>query len=153
MSTRLPRLLPRIRRAALTRSQMMSRIRSRNTRPELATGAAVHAMGIRFRRHADDLPGKPDLVNRSRKWAIFVHGCFWHSHEACKLASNPKSNKGYWTEKLRRNQARDREKIAVLRRMGFRVLVVWECDVRHGGRLRRALKRFFAADLRLASRR
>lgn len=144
MRPALPKLLARNRRAPLTRSQMMSRIRSRDTRPELVTGAAVHALGVRFRKHATDLPGKPDLVNRKKKWAIFVHGCFWHSHKACKLASDPKSNRGYWTEKLRRNQARDAKKIALLRKMGFRVLVVWECDVRDGRRLRVALNRFFA---------
>jgi DNA mismatch endonuclease (patch repair protein) len=123
---------------------MMSRIRSRGTRPELVTGAAVHALGVRFRKHATDLPGKPDLVNRRKKWAIFVHGCFWHSHEACKLASNPKSNKDYWSEKLRRNQARDAKNITHLRKMRFRVLVVWECEVRDGQRLNVALNKFFA---------
>src|SRR6267154_5962097 len=118
----LPKLLSRKKRAPLTRSQMMSRIRSRDTQPELLTRAALHALGVRFRNHALDLPGRPDIVNRKKKWAIFVHGCFWHSHEACKLASNPKSNSGYWTEKLQRNQARDAEKIALLCKMGFRVL-------------------------------
>ena len=145
MRSALPKLPARSKRAPLTRSQMMSRIRSRDTRPELATGSAVHALGLRFRKHASDLPGKPDLANRKNKWAIFVHGCFWHSHEVCRLASTPKSNTGYWGEKLRRNRTRDAEKIALLRAMGFRVLVVWECDVRHGQRLRAALKRFFRA--------
>jgi DNA mismatch endonuclease (patch repair protein) len=143
MRSSVPKLLSRNKRAPLNRSQMMSRIRSRDTLPERTASAAVHALGIRFRKHASDLPGKPDLVNRTKRWAIFVHGCFWHSHEACKLASNPKSNRGYWVEKLRRNKERDAKRIALLRQMGFRVLVVWECDVRDGRRLHRILGRFF----------
>jgi DNA mismatch endonuclease (patch repair protein) len=146
MRSALPKLLSRKKRPPLTRSQMMARIRSRDTRPEVATRAAVHSMGLRFRKHAADLPGNPDIVNRRNKWAIFVHGCFWHSHDACRLASNPKSNKVYWTEKLRRNQSRDREKIALLCLMGFRVLVIWECEVRDGVRLGSALRRFFFGD-------
>jgi DNA mismatch endonuclease (patch repair protein) len=145
MPSEVPKLLPRHKREPLTRSQMMARIRSRDTRPEIATRSAVHALGIRFRKHADKLPGKPDLANCTKRWAIFVQGCFWHSHAECRLASNPKSNRGYWEEKLRRNQERDKENLAALRDMGFRVLVVWECDVRNG-KLRRMLKRFFRRD-------
>lgn len=129
----------------------MARIRSENTRPEILTREAVHALGFRFRNHVSSLPGKPDLANRRRKWAIFVHGCFWHSHRACKLASDPKSNKEYWGEKLRRNQARDAEKIAALRGLGFKVLVVWECDTRDGLRLKRALQKFIARRMRSAN--
>ena len=121
----------------------MARIRSKNTRPEVLTRSAVQALGLRFRNHVDDLPGKPDLANKARKWAIFVHGCFWHSHTGCRLASSPKSNTGYWAEKLARNEARDAEKIAALEAQGYRVLVVWECDVRDGVRLQRALESFF----------
>lgn len=135
---------PRRKRDPLTRSQMMSRIRSKNTRPEVLTRSAVQALGLRFRNHVDDLPGKPDLANKTRKWAIFVHGCFWHSHPDCQLASSPKSNTGYWTEKLARNKARDTDKIAALRALGFRVLVIWECDVRDGVRMTRALHDFFS---------
>jgi DNA mismatch endonuclease (patch repair protein) len=104
-------------------------------------------MGLRFRNHVDDLPGKPDLANKSRRWAIFVHGCFWHSHPGCRLASSPKSNTGYWTDKLARNKARDADKIAALEAQGFRVLIVWECDVRNGERLREALAAFFSEKL------
>jgi DNA mismatch endonuclease (patch repair protein) len=123
---------------------MMARIRSKNTRPEVLTRSAVRALGQRFRNHVGDLPGKPDLANKTRKWAIFVHGCFWHSHAGCRLASSPKSNTGYWSEKLARNQARDADKIAALESQGYRVLVVWECDVRNGERLKHALQAFFA---------
>jgi DNA mismatch endonuclease (patch repair protein) len=122
---------------------MMSRIRSKDTRPEILTRAAVHGLGRRFRKHVRDLPGKPDIANKSQKWAIFVHGCFWHSHSGCRLASDPKSNRSYWGEKLAGNQSRDAAKIGALRGLGFRVLVVWECEVRDGGRLDRALSAFF----------
>jgi DNA mismatch endonuclease (patch repair protein) len=124
---------------------MMARIRSKNTKPEMLTRSAVQALGLRFRNHVDDLPGKPDLANKTCKWAIFVHGCFWHSHGRCRLASSPKSNTGYWTNKLARNKARDADKIASLKAKNFRVLVVWECDVRDGARLKHALKTFFAS--------
>src|ERR1700680_3529174 len=130
MPTAIAKIPPRRKRDPLTRSQMMARIGSKDTRPEIKTRAAVHAFGLRFRNHVADLPGRPDLANRARKWAIFVHGCFWHSHRGCNLASAPKTNTGYWTEKLHRNQARDADKVAALRSMGFRVLIIWECDVR-----------------------
>jgi DNA mismatch endonuclease (patch repair protein) len=139
----LPKLAPRRKRAPLTRSQMMGRIRSRDTQPEIITRAAVHALGLRFRKHVTSLPGNPDLANKSHKWAIFVHGCFWHSHQKCKLASCPKSNRSYWEEKLRRNQARDVEKIGILRGKGFEVLVIWECEVRDVGQMQGALEKFF----------
>jgi DNA mismatch endonuclease (patch repair protein) len=122
---------------------MMARIRSENTRPELLTRAAVHALGFRFRHNVSSLPGKPDLANKKRKWAIFVHGCFWHSHSGCKLASDPKTNKQYWDDKLKRNQVRDAAKISAIRALGFEVLVVWECHVRDGARLQEELREFF----------
>jgi DNA mismatch endonuclease, patch repair protein len=139
----IAKIPPRRKREPLTRSEMMARIRSKNTKPEVVTRSAVQALGLRFRNHVDSLPGKPDLANKTRKWAVFVHGCFWHSHAGCRLASSPKSNTGYWSEKLARNRARDAEKIALLESQGFRALVVWECDVRDGARLKRALMSFF----------
>jgi DNA mismatch endonuclease (patch repair protein) len=139
----LPKILPRRKRLPLTRSQMMARIRSRDTRPEVLTRAAVHALGFRFRKHVDTLPGKPDLANKAHAWAIFVHGCFWHSHAGCKLASDPKSNREYWVEKLQRNRTRDTAKIAALRAIGFRALVIWECEVRDGAKLEKVLRKFF----------
>jgi DNA mismatch endonuclease, patch repair protein len=139
----LKKLAPRRKRAPLTRSQMMSRIRSEDTRPEVIARSAVHSLGMRFRKHVRSLPGKPDLANQTRKWAIFVHGCFWHSHDACKLASDPKSNRTYWVEKLRRNRVRDAEKITALRQLGFHVLILWECDIRRGN-ARKTIMRFFS---------
>lgn len=146
MRTSVPKILPRRKRQPLTRSEMMARIRSRDTCPEVQTRAAVHALRLRFRNHVANLPGKPDLANKKRRWAIFVHGCFWHSHRECKLASVPKSNTAYWTEKLNRNQVRDAQKIAALRARGFRVLIIWECEVRDSVRLGCALEQFFPRD-------
>ena len=147
-SSRVAAIPPRRNREPLTRSQVMARIRSKNTKPEVLTRSTVQALGLRFRNHVDDLPGKPDLANKTRKWAIFVHGCFWHSHAGCRLASSPKSNTGYWTDKLARNKSRDADKIAALEARGFRVLVVWECDVRDGARLKEELTAFFTSDSR-----
>ena len=125
------------------RSALMARIRSKNTNPERIVRSILHRLGFRFRLHTYDLPGKPDIVLPRHRKIILVHGCFWHSHTGCRLASSPKSNTGYWAEKLARNEARDAEKIAALEAQGYRVLVVWECDVRDGVRLQRALESFF----------
>ena len=101
-------------------------------------------MGHRFRKHVNDLPGRPDLANKTAKWAILVHGCFWHSHKNCKIASLPKTNKNYWTHKLERNRQRDITTIKELRAQGFRVLVVWECEVRDGDDMTTSLLSFFS---------
>jgi DNA mismatch endonuclease (patch repair protein) len=132
MPSRKPTPLPPRRlREPLTRSQMMSRIRARNTDPEMRVRSALHRLGLRFRKHAKDLPGNPDIANRSKHWAIFVHGCFWHSHEACRLASQPKSNIGYWKPKLEGNLSRDHAHYRQLKALGYRVFVVWECETRN----------------------
>ncbi|MFN0193008.1 MAG: very short patch repair endonuclease [Aestuariivirga sp.] len=113
------------------RSRNMAAIRSTGMKPELLVRSLVHRLGYRYRLHVRDLPGKPDLVFRSRKKAIFVHGCFWHQHAktSCLDGRAPKSNLGYWAGKLARNVARDAENAEALRAMGWKVLVVWECDV------------------------
>ena len=144
MSARLPKLPPRSKRKPLTRSQIMSRIRSRDTRPEVLTRAAVHRMGLRFRKHVIGLPGKPDIASKKEKWVIFVHGCFWHSHNNCRLASSPKTNTDYWSEKLKRTREQDEFKVCELLNQGFRVLVIWECEVRDGIGMQSALQSFFA---------
>ena len=112
------------------RSEIMSRIRGRDTKPEMAVRRLVHGMGYRYRLHRRDLPGKPDLAFPKRKKAIFVHGCFWHRHSdpACKRASLPKTNREYWLPKLRRNAERDAEQQACLAALGWEVLVIWECE-------------------------
>jgi len=139
----LEKIAPRRLRDPLTRSQMMGRIRSKNTVPEVRTRSAVYALVVRFRAHVTDLPGKPDLANKTRRWAIFVHGCFWHSHEGCQLASKPRSNTAYWSEKVVRNQERDALHHRALRDLGCEVLTVWECETRDESRLRDALAEFF----------
>lgn len=108
----------------------MAAIRSAGMKPELIIRSLVHRLGYRFRLHAKDLPGKPDLVFRSRKKVIFVHGCFWHQHQkaSCKDGRAPKSNLGYWAGKLARNVNRDTRNITALRALGWRVLVIWECE-------------------------
>lgn len=140
---KLGKIAPRRLRAPLTRSEMMGRIRSKDTKPEVETRSVVRAIGQRFRIHVADLPGKPDLANKSRRWAIFVHGCFWHSHENCHIASKPRSNQGYWSDKLARNQVRDAAHEQALRDLGFDVLIVWECETRNESRLREMLAAFF----------
>ena len=112
------------------RSALMARIRSSNTQPELAVRRMLHAMGYRFRLHRRDMPGRPDLVLPRYGLVIFVHGCFWHQHPGCRLASNPKSRQDYWHPKLAANVARDEKNAATLRANGWRVETIWECDAR-----------------------
>jgi len=106
----------------------MARIRGRNTRPELITRSVLHALGYRFRVGVRSLPGTPDIAIKSLRVAIFVHGCFWHMHEGCRLNRPPKRNVSYWGPKLHRNAQRDALRVMELERMGFRVLVIWECE-------------------------
>jgi DNA mismatch endonuclease (patch repair protein) len=112
------------------RSELMSRIRSGDTKPELAVRKLLHALGLRFRLHRRDLPGKPDIVLPRFRTVIFVHGCFWHQHPGCKLASDPKSRREYWIPKLAGNVRRDTLAQAALRASGWRVEVIWECESR-----------------------
>jgi len=107
----------------------MSRIRSRDTKPEIALRKSLHRLGFRFRLHGHRLPGKPDIVLPRYRTVIFVHGCFWHRHEGCKVATTPKSNTDFWLEKFDRNVARDARNAEELAKAGWRVLVVWECDL------------------------
>ena len=125
----------------MDRSANMRAIRSKDMLPELAVRSLVHRLGYRFRLHRSDLPGKPDLVFPSRRKVIFVHGCFWHSHE-CKIAHVPKSNKDYWEPKLGRNRARDLQNVEALKADGWRVLVIWECKTRDARKLGLQLRRF-----------
>ena len=100
-----------------------------DTKPERFVRQLLHKKGYRYRTSNRDLPGSPDIANRSRRWAVFVHGCFWHHHEGCAHATIPKSNKLWWTEKFKANRARDIEKARLLRAIGYRVVVVWECEL------------------------
>lgn len=117
------------------RSWNMSRIRSRDTAPELAVRRSLHRMGFRFRLHRPDLPGRPDVVLPKHRIAIFVHGCFWHRHAACVDCSNPKTRRRYWAPKLLGNQKRDVRNRRLLRRAGWKPIVVWECETRNMARL------------------
>lgn len=113
---------------AQRRSEMMAGIRSRNTAPELAVRRIAHRMGLRFRLHRNDLPGRPDLVFPKHRMAVFVHGCFWHRHEGCRHASMPKSRTVFWTRKFAANVERDARQQAALSTLGWRVLVIWQCE-------------------------
>ncbi|WP_348271424.1 very short patch repair endonuclease [Methylobacterium sp. Leaf91] len=110
------------------RSRCMSKIRSKDTKPEIRIRKLLHSLGYRFRLHRRDLPGKPDLAFPSCRKALFVHGCFWHQHFGCKDASVPKSRLEYWAEKFRGNVARDLRSQKLLLDAGWEVLVIWECE-------------------------
>lgn len=112
------------------RSWNMSRIRGKNTKPELQLRSALHKAGFRFRLHDRKLPGKPDIVLRQFKTVILVHGCYWHRHPGCTEATTPKSNVDFWTAKFDATVERDRRNIAALEAAGWRVLVVWECEIK-----------------------
>lgn len=107
----------------------MRRQRQKDTKPELLVRRLVHALGHRFRLGNRDLPGSPDLANRSRRWAIFVHGCYWHAHQGCPRHTVPKRNRDFWLKKFAANRARDQRAEQLLRDRGFAVLVVWECEI------------------------
>lgn len=125
------------------RSENMRRIRAKDTVPELAVRRALHRMGLRFRLHADQLPGKPDVVLRRHNAVVLIHGCFWHQHRRCIDGHVPRTNLTYWQPKLDRNVRRDRRNRRQLARLGFRVLVIWECEARRPAVLDKKLHRFF----------
>lgn len=126
------------------RSWLMSRIRSSDTRPEMIVRSALHALGFRYRLHRTDLPGTPDLVFPSRKKVLFVHGCFWHGHRCRMGQAAPKTNVEFWADKIRKNVARDRRNVNALRRQGWGVAIVWECELkkRRGGKWISRVARF-----------
>jgi DNA mismatch endonuclease (patch repair protein) len=111
------------------RSLVMSRIRSGNTSPEKMVRSILHANGFRFRLHRKDLPGKPDIVLPKFQIVVFVNGCFWHQCPNCKSGRLPKSNLPYWEPKLKRNQERDKKNVLELKKLGWRVITIWECQI------------------------
>lgn len=127
------------------RSRNMSAIRNRNTRPELVVRSLVHRMGYRFRLHRRDLPGRPDLVFPSRKKIIFVHGCFWHLHTCRYGRVVPATNDSFWAGKRAGNRTRDRRNLRQLRKDGWEVAVIWECQTRDCEQLAKQLRRFLDA--------
>ena len=112
------------------RSERMSRIRGKDSASEMRLRRMIHGMGFRYRLHVKTLPGTPDLVFPARKAVIFMHGCFWHRHQDCRLARMPKSRVAYWREKLEANRRRDDENVRRLNELGWSVLVVWECQMK-----------------------
>ncbi len=132
------------------RSANMRLIRSRDTMPELVVRRLVHKLGYRFRLHVATLPGRPDLVFPRLRKVIEVHGCFWHQHKGCIDSHIPNSRRKYWESKLGGNQERDRQNRRKLRALGWRVLVVWECEIRDIDKLARRLARFLAETARHA---
>ena len=123
------------------RSWNMSRIKGRDTKPELIVRSMLHRMGYRFRVNVNALPGKPDIVLPKYKTVVFVHGCFWHRHGRCKQAYTPKSRRRFWLRKFAENVARDRRAKRRLRRLGWRPVVVWECQTANQAELAERLLR------------
>jgi len=118
---------------------MMSRIRSRDTTPEIKVRRIAHAMGLRFRLHRRDLPGSPDVVFPRHRVALFVHGCFWHRHPGCHLAAVPKTRAEFWNTKFKNNVERDRRANEQLIELGWRVAVIWECEANNVETVRRLI--------------
>ena len=125
------------------RSDVMSRIRGRDTKPERSVRSMLHGLGCRFRLNRVDLPGKPDIVLPRHQTVVFVHGCFWHRHKDCRFAYTPKTRTRFWLSKLEQNARRDHSMRGELLKLGWRVITVWECDLRMPDKLRRRLKRLF----------
>jgi DNA mismatch endonuclease, patch repair protein len=123
----------------------MRRVKSRDTQPELLVRTIIRSMGLHYRLHSDNLPGCPDIVFASRKKAIFVHGCFWHRHSNCKRAAVPHTRKSYWLRKFERNRTRDEINSRKLRRRGWKVLTVWECQLRNRDLLTKRIATFLNA--------
>jgi len=128
------------------RSWIMGRVKGRDTKPEILVRSIVHRMGYRFRIHCKDLPGNPDIVLPRHRKVIFVHGCFWHGHKGCPRSERPSTNKKFWNTKLDRNVERDKRLRRTLRRMGWKIFVVWECETRAPDTLLRKLGRFLNDD-------
>jgi DNA mismatch endonuclease (patch repair protein) len=124
------------------RSAIMSHIKGKDTAPEKYVRKLLHALGMRFRLHRKDLPGKPDIVLPRRRKIIFVHGCFWHGHDGCRRAALPNSNADFWAAKVRRNKVRDQETQLALRRLRWKCLVIWQCEMKDEARLIALLQTF-----------
>lgn len=120
-------------------SLRMANIRQHGTTPELAVRRIARELGLHYRVNNRNLPGSPDLANRSRGWAVFVHGCYWHRHPQCPKATTPTRNRAFWETKFAANVARDKQAVAALRRAGYRVRIVWECETEYPGPVRKRL--------------
>lgn len=127
------------------RSQIMRAVKSKNTGPERIVRSAAHRMGLRFRLYRKDLPGKPDLVFAKWKTVIFVNGCFWHRHKGCAKAGIPKSNVQFWKDKFDANVKRDQENCRSLKKLGWKVVVIWQCEVKNIDAATAILKQHFVS--------
>lgn len=127
------------------RSELMSRIRGKDTRPELAVRRHLHAEGYRFRVNVPNLPGRPDIVFQRRRKIVFVHGCFWHRHKGCVRTTTPKTRTEYWTRKFAQNQARDSAVASKLKEAGWDILIVWECETNNSETLLKKLKSYLGS--------
>lgn len=136
----------RIARTDPGRSALMKRVRRRDTLPEIKVRRILTSVGARYRVNVSGLPGSPDIANKSRKKAVFVHGCFWHFHAACDRGRIPKSNSDFWASKLEGNRKRDLVKVRQLGELGFDVLEVWECELGDEALLRARLRRFWVTE-------
>ncbi len=124
------------------RSRIMRAVKGADTAPELSVRRLAHQIGYRFRLHRKDLPGKPDLVFPRLRKVVFVHGCFWHGHDCARGARSPKANAEYWRKKIDRNSLRDAANMAALKAKGWRVAVIWECELKEPSQVKRRLARF-----------
>lgn len=123
------------------RSRIMSSVKQRHTKPEMIVRSLLHQLGFRFRLHREDLPGSPDIVLPKFRTAIFVHGCFWHQHKNCSKSRRPSSNQDYWNTKLDENISRDKRKEKELSKLGWRVVTIWQCEIRNLETLTKKLKK------------
>ncbi len=119
----------------------MSRIKGKDTKPERVVRSVLHRMGYRFRLHRRDLPGRPDIVLPKYHTVVFVHGCFWHRHPKCKYSYTPKTRVAFWKKKFRDNVKRDKKNRKSLRKAGWKLIVVWECQTQHLSSLKRSLEK------------
>ena len=133
------------------RSRLMAKIKGKNTAPERAVRSLLHRAGYRFRIHVRGLPGTPDVVLPKYRAVVFVHGCFWHRHRNCKIATMPQSHKKFWSEKFARNVANDARHRRKLRRLGWRVVTVWSCQLRHPERVLAKIEKALKPQIRRAA--
>lgn len=124
------------------RSRLMSRVRGKNTKPELIVRRLVHSIAYRYRLHRRDLPGSPDLVFPKRRKVLFVHGCFWHRHKGCRMTTTPKTRAKFWLGKFAANEARDARNMLSLKAKGWKAEVIWECETRNLSSLERKVRAF-----------
>lgn len=114
------------------RSFNMSKIKGKNTKPEMVVRSFLHQNGFRYRLHSSSLPGKPDIVLKKYRTIVFVHGCFWHGHEDCKFFVVPKTRTEWWLSKIKRNKSRDTQNFEILRDQNWKVITIWECELKRG---------------------